>query len=85
MTIEQAQADVNGLYRQIRTDASRTSQQVLRDLQTKPVQLRPGIRGNSDANGKFATELRILTGVGGFTAGDWRSRPGKKRPNVDAW
>jgi predicted permease len=65
VSIEQAQADVNGLYRQIRTDASRTPQQVLRELQTKPVQLRPGIRGTSDANGKFATELRILSGVGG--------------------
>jgi predicted permease len=65
VSIEQAQTDVNGLYRQIRTDASRTSQQVLRELQMKPVQLRPGIRGTSDANGAFATKLRILAGVGG--------------------
>jgi predicted permease len=68
VSLEHAQAELDVLYRQIQTEGagSRLSPRIQREIRTKRIELRPGLRGTSDANGTFATELRILGAVAGM-------------------
>jgi predicted permease len=65
VSIEQAQVELNGLYRQLLIDGRTISPQLERELQTKRIDLRSGSRGLSSSSDAFATELHTLaTAVG---------------------
>jgi predicted permease len=68
VSLDRAQAELDVLYRQIRTEGagSRISPRIGREIRTQRIELRPGLRGTSDANGTFGTELRILAAVVGM-------------------
>jgi predicted permease len=69
VSLESARAELDVIYGQILTASAGggTSPRVERELRTRRIELRPGIRGTSNANGTFETELRILETVVGIT------------------
>src|SRR5437870_1617180 len=68
VSAEHAQAELDVVYRQILSEGagSRNSPRIEREMRTQRIELRPGLRGTSNANGAFGTELRILAGVAGI-------------------
>src|SRR5215831_7775526 len=65
VSAEQATADLDLIYQQaLRQEAgAQTSPQVEQGIRARRIVLKPGLRGNSDPNSKFASELRILLAV----------------------
>jgi predicted permease len=63
VSTEQARAELDVLYRQTLLERAARTQRT----EVNRIELNPGIRGTSDGNGWFETELRILAGVTGIT------------------
>jgi predicted permease len=66
VSLDAAQAELTGLYRQLLSDRPVISPQLARELQTRRIELRTGARGLSSSTGGFAAQLQILTGVVGI-------------------
>ena len=69
VTLEQANADLDVIYRQVLAQAagSQTSAQQLQQIRAQRIELKPGARGGRDWNDSFYLELRILMCVVGVT------------------
>jgi predicted permease len=68
ISIESARSDLDVIHRQILTakPGDLNNQNVQRELRSRRIELRPGVRGTSSTNGTFAMELRILEAVAGL-------------------
>ncbi|MGA8596663.1 MAG: ABC transporter permease [Bryobacteraceae bacterium] len=69
ITIEQARADLDVIYHHALLEAagSRLSAQTKLDIRAQRIELKPGLRGTSDTNDRFALELRILLAIVAIT------------------
>jgi predicted permease len=68
VSLERARTELDVIYRQILTGnaGGAASPRIQAELQARKIELRSGIRGTSNANGAFETELRILETVVGI-------------------
>ena len=69
ITSEQARADLDVIYHRVLVQeaGSRLSSQPEREIRSQRIELKPGFRGTTDTNDRFAIELRILLAIVAIT------------------